>query len=97
MYGWNNVVELKLTDETISYNTYGLTIAQFFKQHFDAIKFGDWLSKKMEERLDFTKKLAQKIEKLIEAEEKLEESKNLNSTVKNVNQLLLMLELQHQK
>ena len=86
MYGWNNVVELKLTDETISYNTDGLTIAQFFKQHFDAIKFGDWLSKKMEERLDFTKKLAQKIEKLIEAEEKLQDAENLKPNVKNVNQ-----------
>jgi hypothetical protein len=86
MYGWNNVVELKLTDETISYNTDGLTIAQFFKQHFDAIKFGDWLSKKMEERLDFTKKLAQKIEKLIEAEEKLQDAENLKPNVENVSQ-----------
>jgi saccharopine dehydrogenase-like NADP-dependent oxidoreductase len=86
MYGWNNIVELKLTDETITYNTDGLSIAQFFKQHFDAIKFGDWLSKKMEERLSFTKSLAAKIEKLVEAQQKLEDAKNLHPNIEPVNQ-----------
>jgi saccharopine dehydrogenase-like NADP-dependent oxidoreductase len=84
MYGWNNIVELKLTDETITYDTDGLSIAAFFKQHFDTIKFGEWLSKKMEKRLAFTKNLAKNLEKLMEAEEKLEDSKNINPDVEGV-------------
>lgn len=31
--GWQQVVSLKLTDETVQYDTRGLTIAAFFKQH----------------------------------------------------------------
>jgi saccharopine dehydrogenase-like NADP-dependent oxidoreductase len=84
MYGWNNIVELKLTDETITYDTDGLSIATFFKQHFDAIKFGDWLSKKMEERLAFTKNLAKDLDKLMKAEEELEDAKNLNPDAETI-------------
>jgi hypothetical protein len=86
MYGWNNIVELKFTDESITYDTDGLSIAAFFKQHFDAVDFSSWLTKKMEERLAFTKKLAKNLEKLMEAEEKLEDAKNVNPSVESVEQ-----------
>ena len=51
MYGWNNIVELQLTDETKSYETDGMSLAGFFKQHFEKVNFAEWLTKKLEERL----------------------------------------------
>jgi len=75
MYGWNNVIELKLTDETPAYDTDGLTLAAFFKQHFDKINFGQWLNGKLEARLAFVKELSDKITKLMEAEKELQEAK----------------------
>lgn len=48
MYGWNNIVELQLTDETKSYETDGMSLAGFFKQHFEKVNFDEWLSKKPE-------------------------------------------------
>jgi saccharopine dehydrogenase-like NADP-dependent oxidoreductase len=74
MYGWNNVIELKLTDEEITYNTDGLSIAAFFKQHFDAVNFSSWVAKKMEERISFTKKLAEDLQKLMDAQDEQENS-----------------------
>ena len=46
MYGWNNIVELQLTDETKCYETDGMSLAGFFKQHFGKVNFGEWLNKK---------------------------------------------------
>lgn len=72
IYGWNNVVELKLTDEEVVYNTDGMTLLDFFKLHFDKVKFSGWLDKKLNERMAFAKNLAENIEKLLSAEEELE-------------------------
>lgn len=33
--GWNRIIQLHLTDETISYNTDNLSLAAFFKAHFE--------------------------------------------------------------
>lgn len=66
MYGWNNVVELQLTDETAEYDTDGMTVAAFFKTHFDKVGFGEWLNNKLSERLDFAQKLGESLQKLSE-------------------------------
>jgi saccharopine dehydrogenase-like NADP-dependent oxidoreductase len=34
MHGWNEIIELKLTDEAKKYQTDGMSIRDFFKQHF---------------------------------------------------------------
>ncbi|MEP7318973.1 MAG: saccharopine dehydrogenase C-terminal domain-containing protein [Panacibacter sp.] len=34
-FGWKNIVDLKLTDEELTYNTNGMTVATFFKNHFE--------------------------------------------------------------
>ncbi|MBL0146431.1 MAG: saccharopine dehydrogenase NADP-binding domain-containing protein [Chitinophagaceae bacterium] len=86
MYGWNNIIELNLTDEDTSYDTTGMSIARFFKTHFENVHFSSWLTKKMEERLAFTKNLAQNLEKLLEAEEKREDAKNLHPAAEDVEQ-----------
>jgi len=39
MTGWKNIINLKLTDEVPAYNSEGLTLAGFFKQHMDKYKF----------------------------------------------------------
>jgi len=68
MYGWNNIIELNLTDETPQYDTDGMSIAAFFKLHFDTVNFSEWVHKKLEERLSFVKDLTEKMNKLMEAE-----------------------------
>ncbi len=44
-FGWKNMVDLQLTSEVAEYDTNGMTVAGFFKQHFDKHGFSDWLSK----------------------------------------------------
>ena len=74
MYGWKNVVDLKLTDETPMYETTGKTLMDFFKTHMEKNGFGDWLQKKLSERFDQTKDLLEKLMELVEAEKEAEDS-----------------------
>lgn len=73
MYGWKNVVELKLTDETPRYETDGKTLYQVFKEHMDQHGFGKWLEKKLTERFEQTKDMLGNLAKLMEAEREAEE------------------------
>lgn len=68
MFGWNNIIELKLTDETPVYDTDGKTLQQVFKEHMDKQGFGDWLNKKLTERFSQTKELLESLMQLAEAE-----------------------------
>ena len=74
MYGWKNVVDLKLTDETSLYETNGKALMDFFKEHMVRNGFSDWLQQKLSERFDQTKDILQKIMELVEAEKEAEES-----------------------
>lgn len=47
MKGWNNIIELKLTDETPAYQTNGLSLQDFYKQHFSNYGFNKWLDEKL--------------------------------------------------
>ncbi len=73
MYGWKNVVDLKLTDETPQYETDGRTLYEVFKEHMDKNGFGEWLNQKLSERLDETKQLMENLLKLVEAENEAKE------------------------
>lgn len=68
MYGWKNIIDLKLTDETIQYETDGMSLAAFFKEHFARNGFNDWLKEKMTNRFAQTKELLENLVKLNEAE-----------------------------
>jgi saccharopine dehydrogenase-like NADP-dependent oxidoreductase len=70
-FGWKNIVDLKLTDETYEYDTNGLTIANFFKIHFEKHGFTEWLNEMLTTRLSFAKELMDNLVQLIEAETKL--------------------------
>lgn len=71
-FGWKNVIELMLTDEEKVYETDGMTLADFFRQHFDKYGFGEWLSQMLVSRLSYAKDMMEKLMALIEAEEQAE-------------------------
>lgn len=73
MYGWKNVVELKLTDETQFYETDNKTLYEVFKEHMDKNGFGPWLEKKLTERFAQTKSILENLMQMMEAETELEE------------------------
>jgi saccharopine dehydrogenase-like NADP-dependent oxidoreductase len=74
MYGWENVIELNLTDETAQYETDGKSLMDFFKEHFDKVGFSDWMSNKISERLNQTKGILENLMKLVEEEDKILDS-----------------------
>jgi len=43
VFGWRHIVNLQLTNEEKFYETDGMSIANFFKLHFDKHGFNDWL------------------------------------------------------
>ncbi|NNV57526.1 saccharopine dehydrogenase C-terminal domain-containing protein [Limnovirga soli] len=60
-FGWKNIIDLHLTDETPSYETDGLTVAAFFKAHFKKYGFGDWLNEMLKSRLDYAREMMEKL------------------------------------
>jgi len=73
MYGWKNILELKLTDETPQYETDNKTLFEVFKEHMDKNGFGEWLNQKLSERFAETKGLMENLMKLVEAENEASE------------------------
>ncbi len=68
MYGWKNVIDLKLTEETKQYDTDGKTLYEAFKEHMDNNGFGEWLNQKLTERFAETRDMLENLMKLVEAE-----------------------------
>lgn len=73
VYGWKNLIDLKLTDETQRYDTAGKTLLQFFKEHLEGNGFGEWLEKKMHEQFDSTKSLLSELMHLVQMEQEAAE------------------------
>ena len=73
MYGWKNLIDLKLTDEVTQYETNNKSLHEFFREHLEKNGFGEWLQLKLTERFTDTKTLLENLMKLMEAEEKAEE------------------------
>lgn len=69
MYGWKNIVELKLTDETPLYETEGKSLQQLFKEHMDKNGFSEWISEKLSGRFSETKGMLENLMTLMQAEE----------------------------
>jgi saccharopine dehydrogenase-like NADP-dependent oxidoreductase len=72
MYGWNSVVELKLTDETPQYQTDGKSLYEVFKEHMDKNGFSQWLEQKLGERFSQTKEMLNNLVRLMEVEKEVE-------------------------
>lgn len=67
MSGWNNLIELKLTDETPVYDSDGKSLQELFREHMEQNGFGDWLNKKLTERFSQTKSLLEQLMKMTES------------------------------
>lgn len=72
MYGWKNIIDLKLTDELPQYETNDKTLSRLFKEHMDKNGFGEWLEQKLKERFTQTKDMLENLMKLMEAEQEAE-------------------------
>lgn len=91
-FGWKNIVELQLTDETPQYQTNGMSLQSFFQEHFAKHGFSDWIEKQLTARFTQTKQLLEKLQQLLEAEQEAgeEERKALQDfmMVDNLGQLM---------
>lgn len=70
-FGWKNIIDLKLTDNTVEHNTNNMSLADFFKIHFEKFGFHDWLNERLTTRLTFAKDIMDNLVKFIEAENEL--------------------------
>ncbi len=68
MYGWRNVIDLKMVDETPLYETDGKSLQEAFKEHLNKNGFDDWLNQKLTERFSETKRMMDDLLRLAEAE-----------------------------
>jgi len=73
MYGWKNIVELKLTDETPRYDTDNKSLYEIFKTHMDENGFGEWLQQKLTERFTQSKEMLNNLVKLMEVEKEVQD------------------------
>jgi len=67
-FGWKNIIDLQLTNEDKIYDTNGMSIAQFFKLHFDKNGFNKWLDEMLMTRLNSAKETLEKIMTLMDEE-----------------------------
>jgi saccharopine dehydrogenase-like NADP-dependent oxidoreductase len=72
-FGWKNIIDLMLTDEEKVYETDGMTLADFFRQHFEKYGFGEWLSRMLVSRLSYAKDMMEKLMALMDAEQQAEQ------------------------
>jgi len=73
MYGWKNIIDLKLVDETPQYETDGKTLQEVFKEHMDKNGFGEWLNEKLTERFAETRSRMENLLQLMDAETEAQE------------------------
>ncbi|RYY28155.1 MAG: hypothetical protein EOO04_08630, partial [Chitinophagaceae bacterium] len=71
--GWKTLAELKLTDQTIMYDTDGMTLQNFFKTHLGAHGFADWIDTNLTSGFRETTDVIGKLERLIQLKEDPEE------------------------
>lgn len=72
IYGWKNIIDLKLTDTEVKYDTDGKTLEDFFKEHMDENNFGGWLEQKLKSQLEGTNELLNSLVQLVEIEKETE-------------------------
>lgn len=72
-FGWKNIIELKLTDEEVCYDTSGMSLQKFFQQHLKKHGFSEWIDKRLTSRFSQSKELLEKLEELMNAEGLIDE------------------------
>lgn len=68
IYGWKNLIDLKLTDDTVYLDTDGRSIHDVFKEHLDKYNFNDWLEQKLHDQFESTKDLLANLVNLAQLE-----------------------------
>lgn len=68
--GWANLIQLRLTDETLFYETDGMSLQQFFQKHFAENGFSEWINERLTQKFQQTRDLLEKLTELLEVEEK---------------------------
>ncbi len=69
IFGWNNIIHLGLTRDDLYYDTDGMSLKQFFHEHFRNNGFSEWLETQLTQRIEQTKSLLDKLNELLEIEE----------------------------
>lgn len=69
IYGWKNLLELHLTDETPKYDSEGRSLKELFKQHLDSVGFDKWLEQRLQDQFSYTKKILTELVNLTEREQ----------------------------
>lgn len=69
MFGWKNIIDLKLTDETPRYQTEGKTLQAVFREHMELHGFGEWLNQQLTDRFEATRGMLENLMKLMDAEQ----------------------------
>ncbi|HEY0059808.1 MAG TPA: saccharopine dehydrogenase C-terminal domain-containing protein [Flavisolibacter sp.] len=65
IYGWKNVIDLSLTDETPAYQTDGKSLKEFFTEHMQRHGFQDWLQKKLQQQFQLSTRVLEDLVKLV--------------------------------
>jgi saccharopine dehydrogenase-like NADP-dependent oxidoreductase len=73
IYGWKNIIDLKLTDETPDFDSNGKTLSEFFHEHLQRHGFGDWLQQRMSDQFETSKKILEDLMNLVELQEEVSE------------------------
>ena len=84
MKGWNSIIELHLTDETPAYQADGLSLQDFYKQHFSTYGFNKWLDEKLGQQFSGVNERLENMTKLIESANSAEDLEALKSDATNM-------------
>ncbi len=73
MYGWKNVIELGLTDETPAYLAADKTMKEVFREHMQRHGFQDWLQAKLQQQFRLSTRLLEDLVKLVDLQAEKEQ------------------------
>jgi saccharopine dehydrogenase-like NADP-dependent oxidoreductase len=73
IYGWKNIVDLKLTNEHLFYETDGRSLMEFFREHMDKNNFSQWLEQKLKQQFEDTQTLLNNLVNLVKLQEQAAE------------------------
>lgn len=89
--GWKNLIELKLTDDNMVYDTDGLSIQAFFTKHFAEVDFNEWLDNQLKDQMNLSQQTLQDLENATTNDDRLNKSAKLAEQMEATNTLLKQL------
>lgn len=74
IFGWKNIIDLKLTEEIPRYEAAGKTLKQLFKTHLDAQGFNRWFEKQLQQQFSQSQTLLTQLLDLSEQEQQAQQT-----------------------